>query len=176
MSNIDASKQGVDAVVECIKNAEEDVPCRFYMDGCPHCVAMDDAWNELPSKCGRDCVDIEARVIDDVKEKLPTLADSKGGFPQVILLKAGTGELVREHNGERNVDALVDFVMGGQSGGARRRRYATRKHKRSQRKHKRSQRKHKRSQRKHKRSERKHKRSQRKHKRSQRKHKRTTRK
>ena len=131
MSLIDSQKDGVDRVAEVILNAEQPILCRFYMDGCPHCVAMDEAMKELPGKCGRDCVDIESKQIDEVREKVPELAPSQGGFPQILLLEQGTGKKLKEHDGPRNVEDLVDFVTGGQSGGGKpkSRKHRSRKHK-----------------------------------------------
>jgi thiol-disulfide isomerase/thioredoxin len=87
----------------------------FYLDGCPHCEAMDPIWDELER---------ETPSVEFVKAESAVVPAELGisGFPKFVKVK--DGKQVGSADGEMSKDELKSKLL---SGGRRRRRNRTRR-------------------------------------------------
>ena len=78
----------------------------LYMDGCHHCSAMENDWENLIPKC-KKLIPI-VKVNSMVKDKLLLNLDNVFGYPTV--LAAENGNVIATHNGERSTADLLKFA------------------------------------------------------------------
>lgn len=92
--------------------SKEPVAVFFHMNGCPHCMAMEQPWEELEKEKG----DVKFVIVDS--DAAPD--DVKGGgFPQFKLVKGG--QVVAKADGEMPKEQLKTSLFGGSVGAKRKR-------------------------------------------------------
>jgi hypothetical protein len=86
---------------------------KVHSPGCGHCTAMASAWKELENN----------------SSQLGGPKFQSGGVPQILALD-NQGNVIQEHQGERTLNGLQEFIKGltNQNGGKRKRK--TKKYKR----------------------------------------------
>ena len=103
---------------------------KVHSPGCGHCTAMASAWKELEnnsSKLGGGISKLGSIDISTLSEFNPKF--QSGGVPQILALD-NQGNVIQEHQGERTLNGLQEFINGltNQNGGKRKRK--TKKNKR----------------------------------------------
>ena len=79
----------------------------FYsMEGCPHCVKFKSTWEELKEKVPKETCIETCREIDSKDAEVGK--NGVSGFPTIMLCDENNEKVV-EYQGERSVDALVQF-------------------------------------------------------------------
>ena len=87
---------------------------KLYMDGCGHCVSLEEPWNQMKTKVGGKVVvagDIESAEIgklDELNQKYGTDVSVQDGYPTIYKIKHGG---VEYYNGERTVQKLVSWAL-----------------------------------------------------------------
>lgn len=97
---------------------------KVHSPGCGHCTAMASAWKELENNSNQlgggisKLGSIDISVLSDFNPKFQS-----GGVPQILALD-NQGNVIEEHQGERNLNGLQQFIKGltNQNGGKRKRR------------------------------------------------------
>ena len=85
----------------------------FYVDWCPHCVSTKPEWAKLQNKMNNKKVNgknVQVKAVNCEGSKVEEEAakdNNINGFPTIKLLK--NNETV-DYNGERNAEAMADFV------------------------------------------------------------------
>lgn len=103
---------------------------KVHSPGCGHCTAMASAWKELENNSSQlgggisKLGSIDISTLSDFNPKFQS-----GGVPQILALD-NNGNIIQEHQGERTLNGLQEFINGltNQNGGKRKRR--TKKNKR----------------------------------------------
>lgn len=103
---------------------------KVHSPGCGHCTAMASAWKELESNSSQfgggisKLGSIDISTLSDFSPKFQS-----GGVPQILALD-NQGNVIQEHQGERTLNGLQEFINGltNQNGGKRKRK--TKKNKR----------------------------------------------
>jgi thioredoxin-like negative regulator of GroEL len=103
---------------------------KVHSPGCGHCTAMASAWKELEnnsSQLGGGISKLGSIDISTLSEFNPKF--QSGGVPQILALD-NQGNVIKEHQGERTLNGLQEFIKGltNQNGGKRKRK--TKKYKR----------------------------------------------
>ena len=87
---------------------------KLYMDGCGHCVSLEEPWNQmktiLSGKVGveEDIESAEIGNLDELNRKYGTDVSVQGGYPTIYKIKHGG---VEYYNGERTVQKLVSWAL-----------------------------------------------------------------
>ena len=90
---------------------------KLYMDGCGHCVALEEPWAQMKKKVGGKVMvagDIESAQTDKLEElnqKHGSEVAVQGGYPTIYKIKKG-GK-VEYYNGERTVPKLASWALQG---------------------------------------------------------------
>lgn len=75
----------------------------FFMETCPHCIAMKPEWNKFVSKYGKS-----RSIITVEREAMPPKFQSEiYSFPTIVLIK--DGNIIDKHQGERSADSFNIF-------------------------------------------------------------------
>jgi len=111
MSKEIKSASDFDALVEASDIKPVFLKC--YMNGCPHCEHMVDAWNEMAKKVkdkglNVQVAEIEQGVISSIKSKHADLLHVDG-FPTLLCI-SDKGKKNVKHDGERTAEALLEFI------------------------------------------------------------------
>jgi thioredoxin-like negative regulator of GroEL len=103
---------------------------KVHSPGCGHCTAMASAWKELENNSSQ----LEGGISKLGSIEISTLSDfspkfQSGGVPQILALD-NQGNVIQEHQGERTLNGLQEFINGltNQNGGKKKRK--TKKNKR----------------------------------------------
>ena len=89
---------------------------KLYMNGCGHCVTLEEPWNQMKKKVGGKVVvedDIESAETDKLNklnQKYGTEVAMQAGYPTIYKIK---GKKVEYYNGERIVPKLVSWTLQG---------------------------------------------------------------
>lgn len=84
---------------------KNDVVYLFYMNGCPHCVGMAEAWKEAKKKSPK-CKIVETErmfveyISDDIKKHIV-------GYPTILKYKNNKLEM---YNKDRTVEGFIKFM------------------------------------------------------------------
>ena len=87
---------------------------KLYMDGCGHCVTLEEPWNQMKKKVGGKVVvagDIESAEtgkLVELNKKYGTDVAMQAGYPTIYKIKGGK---VEYYNGERTVQKLVGWAL-----------------------------------------------------------------
>jgi hypothetical protein len=90
---------------------------KLYMDGCGHCVALEEPWVQMKKKVGGKVMvagDIESAQtgkLDELNQIHGSEVAVQGGYPTIYKIKSG-GK-VEYYNGERTVPKLVGWALKG---------------------------------------------------------------
>ena len=104
---------------------DENKPCfaMFHMKGCGHCVALRPEWNNMTRNFQRNKNFLFAEVDSNASTDITKLIGARdiGGFPTLMLIK--NGRKMKEYGGNREANAMINFVTKNllQGGGYRRR-------------------------------------------------------
>jgi glutaredoxin len=90
---------------------------KFYMTGCPHCVNMQNAWEDLcksgeikkycdENGCSIGMIEVESNFITDTQQKKYGIQ----GFPHIILVDKN-GDVKEVFGKERTAENLVSFAI-----------------------------------------------------------------
>lgn len=75
----------------------------FYMETCPHCIAMKPEWNKFIKKYGKN-----RKIISVERSAMPTEFQSEVySFPTVVLVT--NGQIIDKHSGERTEKDFANF-------------------------------------------------------------------
>jgi len=131
--NVTTSKQA-EEISKKLKNGKP--ACVIYlMEGCPHCVTLKETLHHevepvLKNRMGNMIVKIHSDLMDHLNIENKNVE----GFPTITVVKHG--KQTREHSGERNLDALLEFLANSNviddvamAGGAKRKTRKLRKRK-----------------------------------------------
>lgn len=96
---------------------------KVHSPGCGHCTAMAPAWKALENNSNQlgggisKLGSIDISTLSDFNPKFES-----GGVPQILALD-NQGNVIEEHQGERNLNGLQQFIKGltNQNGGKRHR-------------------------------------------------------
>jgi thiol-disulfide isomerase/thioredoxin len=92
---------------------------RFWMEGCGHCIAMEEAWNEVLNKIKVflkmphvQHIDVEASNADNGQNEIKKVGKNKenvpvNGYPTIYAVKGGN---IHVYGGERVADKLFDWI------------------------------------------------------------------
>jgi hypothetical protein len=87
---------------------------KLYMDGCGHCVTLEEPWNQMTKKVGKkvtveeDIESAETGKLDELNKKYGTDVSVQAGYPTIYKIKKG---VVEYYNGERTVQKLVSWAL-----------------------------------------------------------------
>ena len=83
---------------------------RYHMNGCGHCVAMEEEWkkflNNMSDRDNINIVNVEQSVMDKISQ---VLTSSVQGFP-TLLLYTNNGNKQTQYNGERTAEAFKSWL------------------------------------------------------------------
>lgn len=88
---------------------------KLYMDGCGHCVALEEPWAEMKKKVGEkvfvagDIESAETDKLDELNQKYKSNVSVQGGYPTIFKIKRG-GK-VEYYNGERTSQKLASWAL-----------------------------------------------------------------
>ena len=75
----------------------------FYMETCPHCIAMKPEWNKFAKKYGKN-----RKIISIERSAMPPEFQSEVySFPTVVLVE--NGKIMEKHSGERTEQDFANF-------------------------------------------------------------------
>ena len=75
----------------------------FYMESCPHCIAMKPEWNRFAKQHSKN-----RKIVTVERAAMPPEFQSEiYSFPTVVLIK--NGKIVKKHEGERSADSFDRF-------------------------------------------------------------------
>lgn len=85
---------------------------RFYHPGCPHCVHMKPAWENLKNHDAlKDMnvaiINIHVAVLGELTPEIQELMQDKG-VPSMFLIDNGT---ITEYNGPRETDSMAEYIV-----------------------------------------------------------------
>lgn len=105
--NVTTSDQA-EEISKKLKNGKS--ACVIYlMEGCPHCVTLKETLHHevepaLKNRMGNMIV----KIHNDLMDNLNIENKNVEGFPTITIVKHG--KQTKEHNGERNLEALLEFL------------------------------------------------------------------
>ena len=89
---------------------------KLYMNGCGHCVTLEEPWNQMKKKIGGKVTvadDIEAAQTNELNElnkQHGSNVSVQGGYPTIYKIVGGK---VEYYNGERTASKLMDWALQG---------------------------------------------------------------
>ena len=114
---------------------------KLYMNGCGHCDALEEPWNQMKNKVGGKVTvadDIEAEEtdkLDKLNKQHEVNVVVQGGYPTIYKIKKG-GK-VEYYDGERTEQELVNWALKMSAGSKSRKRTQSRKRRQSRKKQRR---------------------------------------
>ena len=88
---------------------------KLYMDGCGHCVTLEEPWAQMKKKIEKkvmvagDIESAETHKLDELNKKNGSDVAVQGGYPTIYKIKHG-GK-VEYYNGERTAPKLVSWAL-----------------------------------------------------------------
>jgi len=87
---------------------------KLYMDGCGHCVALEEPWSQMASKIGgkvdvREFESADDAGLENLNKEHDSNVSVQGGYPTIFKIKRG-GK-VEYYNGERTSPKLVSWAL-----------------------------------------------------------------
>jgi hypothetical protein len=89
---------------------------KLYMNGCGHCVTLEEPWNQMKKKIGGKVEvanDIEAaqtKELNELNKQHGSNVSVQGGYPTIYKIK---GKKVEYYNGKRITKELVSWALQG---------------------------------------------------------------
>ena len=90
---------------------------KLYMDGCGHCVTLEEPWAQMKKKIEKkvmvagDIESAETHKLDELNKKYGSDVAVQGGYPTIYKIKH-SGK-VEYYNGERTAPKLVGWALQG---------------------------------------------------------------
>lgn len=87
---------------------------KFYMNGCGHCIAMKEAWEELGRELEKPEYDADISIIEVEANTVSKIhcnaAKNIDGYPTIRKVEKG-GDKFKEYSGDRSMEDMLDFVL-----------------------------------------------------------------